>query len=192
MNTLFPIFIKPDKLHILLVGGGNVGLEKLTALLGNSPKARISLVADRLLPELEKQIAGKNITLYRRKFQEEDLLEKDIVMLATDDAHLHVEIVAKARKRHILVNVADTPELCDFYLGSVVQKNDLKIGISTNGLSPTFSKRLRMFFESILPEDTQKLIENLHAYRAQLKGDFSAKVQALNKLTESFIEEKKS
>ncbi|WP_442946002.1 precorrin-2 dehydrogenase/sirohydrochlorin ferrochelatase family protein, partial [Ohtaekwangia sp.] len=86
------------------------------------------------------------------------------------------------------INVADTPDLCDFYLGSVVTKGNLKIGVSTNGKSPTISKRIREYLEEALPDDTNDLLENMQKIRDQIKGDFSHKVKVLNELTTSFLE----
>ncbi|MGZ4117908.1 MAG: TSUP family transporter, partial [Bacteroidia bacterium] len=90
----------------------------------------------------------------------------------------------------ILINVADTPDLCDFYLGSIVQKGDLKIAISTNGKSPTLAKRLKEVFNEALPDDTQESIENLNKFRDLLKGDFTNKVKELNKATAILIDKK--
>jgi siroheme synthase-like protein len=81
------------------------------------------------------------------------------------------------------VNVADTPDLCDFYLGSTVKKGDLKIGISTNGKSPTLAKRMRETFEAILPDETQSLLDNLKLIRDSLDVEFSEKVRRLNEIT---------
>jgi siroheme synthase (precorrin-2 oxidase/ferrochelatase) len=75
-------------------------------------------------------------------------------------------------------------------LGSIVQKGDLKIGISTNGKSPTFAKRFREFLEDLLPDNVQELLDNLHTYRAKLKGDFEEKVKKLNELTNSVMSDK--
>jgi hypothetical protein len=86
--------------------------------------------------------------------------------------------------------VADTPDLCDFYLGSIVQKGDLKIAISTNGKSPTLAKRLKEVFYEALPGDTQESIENLNKFRNHLKGDFANKVKELNKATAILIDKK--
>ena len=86
---------------------------------------------------------------------------KDVAILATDSRELHEKIRIMASKRHLLLNVADTPHLCDFYLGAVVKKGDLKIGISTNGKSPTFAKRMRELFEDILPENINTILDNL-------------------------------
>lgn len=190
-NKLYPVFLKLENLHTLLVGGGNVGLEKLTALLKNSPEAKVTIVADYICEEIAGMtLNNPNIKLLMRKFFISDLENADLLILATDDRELHVRIKAEARKRRILTNVADTPDLCDFYLGSVVQKGDLKIGISTNGKSPTFAKRFREYMEEFLPDNLQELVDNLHAFRDNLKGDFQFKVKALNELTASFLTKK--
>jgi precorrin-2 dehydrogenase/sirohydrochlorin ferrochelatase len=135
----------------------------LTALLKNSPEAKVTIVADYICEEILKIASEKpTIKLLNRKFFTGDLEQADVLILATDDPDLHVKVKAKARERRILTNVADTPDLCDFYLGSVVQKGDLKIGISTNGKSPTFAKRLREYLEELLPEGIQEVIDNLN------------------------------
>jgi precorrin-2 dehydrogenase/sirohydrochlorin ferrochelatase len=191
MNRLFPIFLKLETLDVLLVGGGNVGLEKLTALLGNSPEARITVVADRFLDELRELVARKpKVVLVERPFAFSDLDEKDLVILATDNPTLHESIKRVTGERRILTNVADTPALCDFYLGSIVQKGDLKIAISTNGKSPTVAKRLREFLTDLIPDDIDDLLANVTAYRDQLKGDFQEKIRQLNELTKSLVAKK--
>jgi siroheme synthase-like protein len=87
-----------------------------------------------------------------------------------------------------LTNVADTPELCDFYLGSIVSRGDLKIAISTNGKSPTLGKRIRQYLEDALPNNTQSIINGLKSFRDTLKGDFASKVNALNEVTKKLSE----
>ncbi len=192
-NTLFPIFVKIDQIEILLVGGGNVGAEKLGALLRNNAAANVTIVAD-LVRQETQQLADNApfVTIIPRKFEFSDLEGKDMVICATDSRKLHEKIKAETSRRNILINVADTPDLCDFYLGSVVQKGDLKIGISTNGKSPTLAKRMREYLEDGLPDDMQELLDNLEKYRKTLKDDFEYKVQALNELTEKIFDGRKS
>lgn len=187
-NNLFPVFFKLEDLDTLIVGGGNVGLEKLSALLKSSPGARVTLVASRIRDEIRQLAANSShIRLIERNFRVRDLQNKDIVLLATDDAALHGRIRLLARKRRLLINVADTPGLCDFYLGSVVTKGNLKIGISTNGKSPTIAKRIREFLEESIPENTDDLLKNMQAIRARMKGDFAEKVKMLNDITSSWL-----
>ncbi|HET6540408.1 MAG TPA: bifunctional precorrin-2 dehydrogenase/sirohydrochlorin ferrochelatase [Chryseolinea sp.] len=187
-NNLFPVFLKLESLDTLIVGGGHVGLEKLTAILKNSPHAKVSLVA-RTIQEPIKTLAAQheNVTLFERNFKLWDLWNKDLLILAANNRSLHETIRKFARTRRVLINVADTPDLCDFYLGSVVTKGNLKIGISTNGKSPTISKRMREYLEEALPEETNDLLDNMNKIRERIKGDFNHKVKVLNEVTASWL-----
>jgi len=188
-NQLYPVFLKLDQLELLLVGGGNVGLEKLHSLLANSPGAKVSIVAPEVKDEIRKLVLRHpSCKIIQREFQHEDLNNKDLIILATDNRQLHEEIKAQATEKGILVNVADTPDLCDFYLGSIVQKGNLKIAISTNGKSPTAAKRIKEVLHEALPGELDAVIENLHKVRNKLNGNFEYKVKKLNKLTEVLIE----
>ena len=88
--------------------------------------------------------------------------------------------------------MADTPSLCDFYLGSTVKKGDLKIGISTNGKSPTFAKRFREILEEVIPDSTPGLLDRLKKIRDSLKGNFQEKVEKLDEITSAMRIDKKS
>lgn len=192
MNNLYPIFLKTQQFNTLIVGGGNVGLEKLTFLLKSSPKSEVRLVANRILPELH-DLAEKHasVTIINRKFEINDLKDIQVAILATENRVTNLEIRAEAKKKNILVNVADTPDLCDFYLGSIVTKGDLKIAISTNGKSPTFAKRFRQLLEEALPEELPELLDQLQSFRNTLKDDFEEKVRKLNEHTKELLLKKK-
>ncbi len=187
-NNLFPVFLKLENFHTLLVGGGNVGLEKLEALLGNSPDAEITVVADAISAQIE-QLASRHprVTIHKRKFEERDLEGVSFAVLATDDVKLHYYIHELAVERGLLLNVADTPDLCDMYLGSVVKKGNLKIAISTNGKSPTMAKRLKEIFNKGIPEEIDDTLDNLNKVRESLNGDFAYKVKQLNALTQGLV-----
>lgn len=189
-NRLYPVFLKLEELELLLVGAGNVGLEKLNSLLSNSPDAKITIVAPNIQDEV-KHLLQKHPSciLVQRCFEENDLDDKDLVILATDDKALNQKIKALADKKGILLNVADTPELCDFYLSSIVQKGNLKIAISTNGKSPTAAKRIKEVLNKALPGELDEVIENLHEVRNKLNGDFEYKVKKLNTITKVLVEE---
>lgn len=188
-NPLFPVFLKLDQVNTLLVGAGNVGLEKLHALLANAPEARVTIVAPEIKEEIRRLVyRHPACRLEQRSFTEADLGEKELVILATDNRGLHEEIYAAAKAKGILVNVADTPELCDFYLGSIVQKGNLKIAISTNGKSPTAAKRIKEVLHDALPAELDNVIENLHQVRNKLNGNFQQKVKKLNDITRVLVE----
>lgn len=188
-NELYPVFLKLNELNTLLVGAGNIGLEKLNSLLLNSPEAKITVVAPVIKGELEKLLADyPQCKILQRSFEEADLVNKHLVILATDDKALHKKIKNIAKENRILVNVADTPALCDFYLGSIVKKGNLKIAISTNGKSPTVAKRVKEIINELMPDEIDELLNNLENVRRSLGGSFGEKVKQLNELTKSLVE----
>ncbi|MNK19678.1 Siroheme synthase [compost metagenome] len=190
-NQLFPVFIKLNSIHTLLVGAGPVGLEKLTAILGNSPDANVTVIALEVLPEV-KQLAEKHerLSILTREFYPSDLDGIDLVVAATNNDELNQQIREEADQRNLLVNFADKPDLCNFYLGSIVKKGDLKIAISTNGKSPTIAKRLKEVLNDSLPEEINDTLQNMQALRNTLNGDFAAKVKKLNAVTSSLVDGK--
>ncbi len=191
MNNLFPIFLKLENLHTLIVGGGYVGFEKISALLENAPLAKITLVAPQISEQIRDYVDGNSrIELVQRKFEETDLYEKDLVIVATNDKQENARIKSLAVVRHQLCNVADTPALCDFYLSSIVRKGNLKIGISTNGMSPTMAKRLKEILNEAIPDNLETAMEQLKTIRDMLKGDFAYKVEELNRITSVLIDKK--
>ena len=183
-NLLFPVFFRLDKLQLLVVGGGAVGLEKTEAIFKNSDNANVTLVA----PEIRSEIVAlseryPNLKLVYKPYDSSDLEGIDLIIVATCIRDLNAQVYKEAKERKIICNVADTPDSCDFYMCSVVKKGDLKIGISTNGKSPTFAKRMREFLEAILPEGIASILDNLTQIREKLKGDFEYKVKRLDEIT---------
>lgn len=185
-NTLFPVFLKTETARFLIVGGGNIGLEKTETLLKQNPDVNITVVATQIYPVL-KEVFKKfpHINYFERPFEEEDLDATDFVIAATNDKVVNAEIKYLANARKILVNAADQPALCDFYLGSIVQKGSLKIAISTNGKSPVLARRMREHLEEAIPDDINQSIDKLNAFRNQHKGTFKEKVADLNEITKN-------
>jgi siroheme synthase-like protein len=168
------------------VGGGYVGMEKLSAILNNAPAAKITLVA----PQISEAIADaasqfKNIHLVQKPYDYTDLEGHDIVIAALNDQVVSKQVATDAKNKKILVNAADKPELCDFYLGSVVKKGNCKIAISTNGKSPTIAKRIKEFLNDVLPEEIDELLNNMESIRNKMSGDFTEKVKQLNEITKT-------
>ncbi|MFL5809034.1 MAG: bifunctional precorrin-2 dehydrogenase/sirohydrochlorin ferrochelatase [Flavisolibacter sp.] len=183
-NNLFPVFLKLQEMKVLIVGGGNVGLEKLQAIISNSPGTVIHLVSKHIRDEIKELASGfSNIRLSERVFLKDDIDEVELVFIAVDDYEESSRIAQLAKEKGKLVNVADKPALCDFYLSSVVQKQNLKIAISTNGKSPTIAKRLKEMFNELLPDELDAVLDDLQQIRERLKGDFSEKVNRLNQIT---------
>lgn len=191
-NELYPIFLKVAQLDVLIVGGGNVGLEKLTFLLKSSPNANVTVVASDFHPELI-DLAQKHLSvnMVDDSYKVSYLAGKHMVIATTDNVEVNIQVYKDCKARQILVNVADNPPYCDFYMGGIVTKGNIKIAISTNGKSPTLAKRLRQFFEEVIPENINDLAENLNDFRKTIKGDFQEKVDTLNELTKGIVNKNK-
>ena len=189
-NQLYPVFFRLEKLKMLIVGGGEVGMEKMHFIIKSSPNARIRILATWFSDEVS-ELAKKfpdTVQMVTKAFEPTDIEDADLVVAATNFHEVNMEVYKAAKERNRIINVADTPDLCDFYMGSIVTRGDLKVAISTNGKSPTFSKRFRQLLEEILPNETSELLDNLKVFRDQLKGDFEQKVKDLNDLTKTLIE----
>ncbi len=189
-NNLYPIFLKTSQLNVLIVGGGNVAEEKLGFLLKSSPDANVTIVSP-MFREGTLALAEKgNVKLIESKYKKRFLKGHHIVIATTDVPEVNVKVHKHCRKRSILINVADNPPYCDFYMGGIVTKGNVKVAISTNGKSPTTAKRLRQFFEDVIPENVDDLVKNLNEYRKTIKGDFEQKVETLNEFTKGLIEKR--
>ena len=183
-NKLFPIFLKLETLRLLIIGGGNVALEKLNAVATNSPETSIHLVGITVMDAIYER--SKNISKIKieaRPYSFTDIEDADIVIAAVNDMVVSEQIRDNVHRAGKLVNVADKPELCDFYLSSIVKKGNLKIAISTNGKSPTIAKRLKEQINEMIPNEIENVLDNMQVIRNGINGDFEAKVKHLNNIT---------
>lgn len=192
-NPLLPLFLKLEHRTVLVVGGGAIALQKIEAIVANAPDASITVVAKVVSPPV-RAIAESvsTIRLIEREYRSYDLDGAHLVIVAVNDVETAERIYVDAHTRAKLVNVVDTPGLCDFYFGAVLQKGNLKIAISTNGKSPTVAKRLRALFADLLPEEIDEALEHLESIRAQLKGDLAEKVRRLNEITSALASNEQS
>ena len=189
-NNLYPIFLKSRSLNVLIIGGGNVAEEKLTFLLKSSPDAHVTMVSP-MFRDGTVALAKKGcVTLVEDVYKKKYLIGKHMIVATTDIPEVNVQVWKDCRAEAKLVNVADNPPYCDFYMGGIVTKGNVKVAISTNGKSPTTAKRLRQFFEDVIPENVDDLVKNLNEYRKTIKGDFEEKVETLNEFTKGLINKK--
>lgn len=185
-NPLFPVFLKLDQLRLLIVGGGNIGYEKLQTVLNNAPEANIRLVALTISDAVTALAAYyPKLILVQKAFDPLDLAQTDLVISAVNDPAVSELIYHAAKAQGVLINAADQPAYCDFYLGSVVTKGHLKIAVSTNGKSPVLARRIKESLNEAITDDVHDLIGHMHELRIRISGDFNEKVRRLNALTES-------
>ncbi|MGC1780946.1 MAG: bifunctional precorrin-2 dehydrogenase/sirohydrochlorin ferrochelatase [Acidobacteriaceae bacterium] len=164
--SLFPIFIKLKGRRCLVVGAGNVALEKISSLL--QADASITVIAPAVCEAVEKLAADGRVTLARRRFQESDLDGQVLAVTATDSRDVNREVFLAAQQRGLLCNSVDDPPNCDYYFASVVQRENLQIAISTAGESPALAQRLRREIDAQLPPDTGAWLAELGKLRREI------------------------
>jgi precorrin-2 dehydrogenase / sirohydrochlorin ferrochelatase len=125
----------------LVVGGGEVGLEKVEGLLACD--GEVTLVAPEAIPELEAYAREGSIRWERREFRDSDLEGKFVAIAATGATEVNISVYEGAERRAMLCNVVDVPPLCNFILPAIVRSGPLAIAISTAGASPALAKRLK-------------------------------------------------
>lgn len=151
----------------LVVGGGEIGLQKTRGLL--AADARVTVVSPDLHETLVDWLAEGRISHIAREYCPDDAAGFDVVMVATDDRSANAQVRSESRALGAWVNAADDPDNCDFILPSVVRKGLVTIAISTSGSSPAMARRVREELDAYLTEDFEPLAELLAEVRAELK-----------------------
>src|ERR1700760_3685376 len=164
--SLLPIFLKLDGRPGLLVGAGNVALEKINSLLLTGLRLRV--IAPDAIPEIRRLADDGQLEWFERRFDPADLNGNFVVIAATDDPEVNATVYRESVRRGILVNSVDDPPHCDFYFGSVVRRGDLQIAISTAGESPAVAQRIRREIDARLAADIGPWLTNLGAFRREV------------------------
>src|ERR687891_742749 len=152
----------------VVVGGGEVGLEKVLGLLACD--GRVVLVAPDAVPELRELAADGTIEWERREYRPGDLETTFIAIAATDDTDVNIRVYEDAERRAMLVNVVDVPPLCNFILPAIVRTGPLAIAISTAGASPALAKRIRDEIAEVYGEPYARLAVLLNDARGWAKA----------------------
>jgi precorrin-2 dehydrogenase / sirohydrochlorin ferrochelatase len=145
MNSLCPMFLKLEGKRCLVVGAGKVGEPKIGGLIDTG--ARVHVIALEATEAVHQWAKEGKVALELRAFAKSDLAETFLAVIATSSRSLNGSIYREARRRGVLCNVVDVPEYCEFYYPAVVRRGDLQIAISTNGQSPSLSRKLRQQLE---------------------------------------------
>ena len=152
----------------LVVGGGDVGLEKVEGLLACD--ADVTLVAPEAHPALAELATEGSIRWERRPFQPTDLDGCLIVIAATNETEVNINVFDEAEKRAMLVNVVDVPPLCNFILPAILRTGPLAIAISTAGASPALAKRMKREISDLFGEPYATLAVLLNDARGWAKA----------------------
>jgi len=152
----------------VVVGGGEVGLEKVEGLLACD--GNVTLVAPDAVEPLRELAAEGSIAWERREYRSEDLDGTFMVIAATGDTDVNIRVYEDAERRAMLVNVVDVPPLCNFILPAIFRSGPLAIAISTAGASPALAKRIKAEIAEEYGEPYARLAELLNEVRGWAKG----------------------
>jgi len=166
--SLFPIFVKLKGRLVVVIGGGKIAEEKIPGVL--SAGARIRLFAPSITPQIAEWVRFGKIDWLPKKFAPADLQGAFLVIAATSAAGVNASVFREAEARGILCNAVDDIKNCHFYYGSIVQRGDLQIAISTNGKSPALAQRLRKELDAQFVPEYEAWVQWLGAARDALRA----------------------
>jgi siroheme synthase-like protein len=152
----------------LVVGGGDIGLEKVEGLLACD--GDVTLVAPDAIEPLRELASEGSIEWIARPYEPADLEGKFMVIAATNDSEVNIGVYEDAERRAMLVNVVDVPPLCNFILPAIVRTGPLAIAISTSGASPALAKRIKREIAEEFGEPYAHLAEILNEVRGWAKA----------------------
>ena len=162
-----PIMLRLQDQKVLVVGGGQVAMRKVDMLLRSG--AIVRLVAQSVDPALTKTLTPTRHEILQRGFQPEDIDGVRLVVAATNDETVNLQVHKESRQRCVPVNVVDNPALCDFIFPSVVDRSPVIVAVSSGGNSPVLARLLRSRLETFIPSGFGNLAELLGNYREKVK-----------------------
>lgn len=184
MMSYFPMFMDMKNLKVLVIGGGNIASEKLEKILDFTKK--ITIISLKVEKKTQEIIDENSLTLFDKAYQIGDIQGFDIVIVATDTVDLHQAVYEESREYGILVNSVDDTQYCDFIFPSYVQKGDLTVAFSTGGASPAFAKKIRKYFDKMIPDSVENLLDEMKKLRASIpKG--SERMKYFDSLIEAYF-----
>ena len=164
--SYFPAFIQLDGKKIIIVGGGNIALEKLEKLLDFTKD--ISLIAREFSDTILKKIADENLAYEQRAYKVGDIKNFAIVIVAVDDLTIQEQIYKESKQYNCLCNSVDSIEYCDFIFPSFIKKDDLTVAISTSGASPAFAKHFKAYLCDLIPDEITIFLKEMRVLRQTL------------------------
>ena len=162
----FPMFMHIKGQEILICGGGKHAVEKIEKLQPFQPK--IHVISENISTKIKSM---QNITMAERSLSKEDLYAYPLFVIAAEDETENKRIAKLCRKFHIPVNAVDQPEDCDFIFPSMIATEQLCIGVSTGGVSPTGAICLKNRFADIIPDEIDNILLWVKSLKEKMKAE---------------------
>ncbi len=151
-SDVYPVFLRLRNRRVLVVGGGEIALQRVRKLLAAG--AKITLIAPNIKPQFRSLAESGQLHIVQREFQRTDVDEQYFLVIgATNHPSTQTALWEEAERLGLLCNVVDDPQHCNYFTPAVVERGDLQIAISTAGESPAFAHRLKCEIEAQLPQD---------------------------------------
>lgn len=180
-----PIFLDLKQQSCLVVGGGDIAARKAGLLL--KAQADVTIVAPKLSSSTQKLVTSQRVHWLEDRFDPSQLGQERLVIAATDDEKVNAAVYEAAKARNILVNVADSPDHCDFILASILDRSPIVVAVSSGGDSPVLARNLRARLETLIPPSYSKLGDLVGRYRDKVKQKFE-NVSQRRRFWESVLE----
>ncbi len=180
-----PIFLDLKQQSCLVVGGGDIAARKAGLLL--KAQAVVTIVAPKLSSSTQKLVISQQVHWLEARFDPSQLGQERLVIAATDDEKVNAAVYEAAKARNILVNVADSPDHCDFILASILDRSPIVVAVSSGGDSPVLARNLRARLETLIPPSYSKLGDLVGRYRDKVKQKFE-NVSQRRRFWESVLE----
>ncbi len=186
----FPILINLENKKCLIVGAGEVGFRKAKLLAQFNPK-KIVIVDPKINSSIKEELNKiSSVELLERSFCEKDLEDKDLVIASTNDSNLNNKISELCKKKKILCNVVDVPDLSSFIVPAILNMEDLIIAVSTSGGSPALAKKIKEEIRGLFGEEYKvwiKILKKLRPHILNLKLGKEKNREIFNLLTQKDV-----
>lgn len=180
----FPLFLDISGAKFLIIGGGNVALAKVEAILEFSPN--ITLLAKNFSAKLDNINNFKSLKLIEKSFMASDLDGFDVIIAATNDNDLNSKIAKLAKSQQKLVNIVDDPKNSSFIFGATIKKSGITVAISTSGIAPVLARLLKQTIQKTLPQNLALLSDFLNKNKELIRKKLP-RLQARRLFYEDFL-----
>ena len=175
VKQTLPILLKEQ--HILLIGGGNVALQKAEVLSENN--ISFSVISKEVHPKIKRLCSNIHI----KNFKTKDIQNYLIVIDATGNDKVTQKLLKYKKKHPLLLNVVDKPKVCDFYFMALTKNSPLQIAVSSSGASPTVAQYFRDKCQALMPDNMETFIEELQAQRDNGIIEIEKTLETIEKMT---------